>query len=342
MKKGRYLLSKSFLYRLLYTIKHSETRRAFRKYFPNSLGTRRKAWRAWLVYGMKAVDFYNLSCEEKKPKELRKMVSYFECFHYYSAVNPRSVGKLLGDKFLSFQRFHEYYKRDIVLVNESDIVSGRMKEIVKDFIEHANSQVVVKPLNANMGKGIGVYNNPEDICRLLASCGGGVLEELIKQQEEMASFNRSSVNTLRINTVNYGDGEIEVLWPCFRMGRAGSFVDNAGAGGIFGAVDVESGAIIGVADEKQHRYSVHPDSQKQLVGYIIPHFKEACELARKVAAEIPEAVFVGWDLALTDEGWVLVEGNHTPLIIWQIASGAGIRDKFQEIENRTFLSKIQN
>ena len=298
-----------------------------------------KAFFAWFLYGMRPKDFYRLRLDEKPLWECRNWVDYPECCTLFGSVNSKKARKILNEKIRSYQHLSEFYKRDMALVTPADIAAGTVMEKVQAFANLGHQKMVIKPLNANKGQGVGVYDNVNEICSLLITNGGGVIEALIVQQKQMSDLNESSVNTLRINTVNYGNSEVEVVWPCLRMGRAGSFVDNAGAGGIFGAIDAETGVVIGVADENRNTYTEHPDSHKQLVGFIVPQWQEACDLAKQVAMRIPDAAFIGWDLALTDDGWVVVEGNQCPLIIWQIASGEGIRKKFHEIERRLIYRK---
>ena len=56
-------------------------------------------------------------------------------------------------------------------------------------------------------------------------------------------------------------------------------------------------------------------------------------MAIQLASVIPEGCFIGWDLALTDKGWVMVEGNYSPLLIWQIAVGKGVREEFEQMKS---------
>lgn len=337
--KVPYRFRKSLLYRCLLLVKDRRIRRSIKKYFPDDAAARRKAVWGWLLVGLKANDFYRLQCDLRPWKQIREMVSYYECTLFYSAVNSKAAWKVLGEKYLSYLRFKDLYKRDVVQISEEDVLSGQADWKVRAFMESGHQKVVVKPKNSNKGRGVCVSGDPDEICSLLSVTQGGVLEEQIVQSPDLSAFNASSVNTLRIHTMNYGDGEIEVLWPCLRMGHAGSFVDNAGAGGIFGAIDVTTGTIIGAADEKRHFFEEHPDSHKALIGFAIPQWDDACSLARTAAQKLPEAAFVGWDLALTGSGWVLVEGNHMPLVIWQIAAGTGIRKKFEEMERRTVYKR---
>ena len=71
-----------------------------------------------------------------------------------------------------------------------------------------------------------------------------------------------------------------------------------------------------------------------LIGFTIPKWTEACDMAAELAKNIPEAVFVGWDLALSDSGWVMVEANSSPLILWEIAVRRGIRREFNEMRRK--------
>lgn len=338
----KYNLKKSLFYRLFLTVKSSTIRGSFKKSYPNKPSVRRKAIVSWLLYGVNVRDFNRYHLDQSPLNECRKYVSYSECEILYHKVNPTIIHRLLSDKFLSYQRLRDFYKRDMLNIDVAAEGIEVIKEKVQGFMQQGNTKFVFKPNNSNRGKGIGVYDDVDEFCNMLkinSIMRGGVIESLIVQHKDLAEFNHSSVNTMRINTVNYGGGNVEVVWPCLRMGRQGSFVDNAGAGGVFAAVDSETGLVLGAADEKQHTYTEHPDSHKQLIGYVIPQWQEACELACQAAQRLPEAGFIGWDLALTDKGWVVVEGNHGPLIIWQIASGIGIRDKFNEIENKLVYKK---
>ena len=156
-----------------------------------------------------------------------------------------------------------------------------------------------------------------------------VVEQRITQSAEMAQWNASCVNTVRLPSFITKDG-FKVLNPYFRMGRAGSVVDNTGHGGVFAAIDPQTGVLItdGV-DEVGHTYPVHPDSGLTFKGWQIPRWQELLQLAEKAHRSIPAHKYIGWDFALTDDGWVLIEGN------WgqphgQCATKIGVRDLFMK------------
>ena len=156
---------------------------------------------------------------------------------------------------------------------------------------------------------------------------GFVLEELIQQHDFLAKFHPSSVNTIRINVFNSTNyrGRVDLQFPCFRVGRKGAVVDNAGNGGIIVAVDVKTGELMTAADEEGKFYQEQPDTNIVFEGKI-PFWEDLLSTAEKVALAMPELKVLGLDFALDKEkSWVLVEINYDPYMLFEIATQKGIR-----------------
>lgn len=78
------------------------------------------------------------------------------------------------------------------------------------------------------------------------------------------------------------------------------------------------------------RYEVHPYSHIKFDGFIIPHFDECISIIKEIVYYEPDARYVGWDLAIAQNGIELLEGNIPPgEDITQIASGCGLWYKMQ-------------
>ena len=54
-------------------------------------------------------------------------------------------------------------------------------------------------------------------------------------------------------------------------------------------------------------------------------------LVKQMAQVIPSVRYVGWDVALTPNGWVMIEGNDKGQFVWQVADRKGFRDEFDSI-----------
>ena len=173
---------------------------------------------------------------------------------------------------------------------------------------------IVKPFDGACGHGIKIIDTAGQETKVLFDNlrreyrSGFVAEELIKQCNELGQFHPQSVNTVRMPTILYRD-RVEIIHPFFRIGMGGSVVDNGGSGGLINALDPDTGEIIACADQQGFHYTEHPDTGLRLIDFRIPRWDEARALAAELARIVPDNHYCGWDLVLTDGGWLLQEAN---------------------------------
>ncbi len=153
-------------------------------------------------------------------------------------------------------------------------------------------------------------------CQMSSLLGNKPLmfESRIRQSAQMATFNDSSVNTVRFMTLLFPDGTAEVAATFIKIGRSGRCVDNAGAGGnVDACVDTATGtlqdAICFDGWEKITPVTHHPDSNAPLDGVQIEHWEEICTEVKRFQQAFPFVKAAGWDIAITDNGPVIVEVN---------------------------------
>ena len=252
-------------------------------------------------------------------------------------LNSVEVRKVLADKWNTYVVFNSFFKRKAARVMEGG-----------DFIEFKSllaesGKLILKPFDGSFGKGIQIVTqegmNEMSFNELIKDYPNGfIAEQLIQQDERMAVLHPESVNTLRIHTIQYG-GKIVVFHPYVRIGRGASFVDNAGSGGVFTSCNPDTGEILSIVDESGHAFTEHPDNHFPLLGYKIPCWKEAFDFAQQLAAQLPDLHYAGWDIALTDNGWVLVEGNPRAQLIFQISEQKGFRTEMDCILNEMGITE---
>ena len=177
-------------------------------------------------------------------------------------------------------------------------------------------EIVAKPRDGMCGKGVEMlcpadYPDAASLYAYLQSIGTGIVEEKIVQHPDMARLYPDSINTLRMVTLNNGKAVTLVLAIC-RIGNGGR-VDNFLNGGMMTRINVDNGTLQYVCVDEQNRtYETHPITGTPFVGYPIPMWEECVAFAKKAALVVPEVGYVGWDLAVTPAGPVLVEGNEFP------------------------------
>lgn len=259
-----------------------------------------------LRYGAKPIDYVRFEFYKKNHQERNRYLTTYRCqkllkkFGYY---NTTTYGKIA-----EYNTFAEFIHRPwIVATKDTDSQS------IKDFI--AKQGVVFAKLDhGDQGKGVMKIKSDDykAIEELLKECkqDSFVVEGVIEQASEIAAINPSSVNTVRAYSMLKKNGEAEILGIMLRVGRKGSHVDNWGSGGIGYDFDLETGVCVSYGrDKKNNPYIFHPDSNVQMVGYRLPNFENLRKTIIELSHKVPEARFVGWDIAITPNGYELVEMN---------------------------------
>lgn len=231
---------------------------------------------------------------------------YKDNIYMNSHCNSPEMLVVLEDKGLFNRRYKEFLGReylDLRLVSEEEF---------RLFLER-HDQVVVKPASDCGGKGIEKYSSQKasEHYSEFINENRVIIEEVLPQHPDMDAINASSVNTLRTCTCIDKDGKITVLYMVLRIGRKDSFVDNMSAGGLFTKLSLD-GRITHPCYSAQgfgSIYTHHPDTNLPFIGIQVPMIVEVKELAIKMAQKNPDARYVGWDIAITPDGPVVIEGN---------------------------------
>jgi len=225
-------------------------------------------------------------------------------------LNAQEARACYNDKTLFLNKFGKYTKRQWL------DISGRQPSTLKAFCDDKESVFVKTPYSFG-GQGIGEisitpYINYNALFDELMKSGQTLVEEKICQHEKMSSLHPDSINTIRIVTVLY-NGEVHILSRILRMGQKGSVIDNITSGGIYAPVD-EKGVITHPAfcDKTGESFSVHPTTRVYLLGFQVPYFDEAIKLVKEIALSEKNMGYVGWDVAITPDGPLIVEGNNLP------------------------------
>ena len=293
---------------------------------------------AYIKYTWNPFEFFIFDYQGLSKSRRKGFITEMQKENLAIKLNSTEVCKLFDCKWNTYMRFTQYYKRDICPFLSKNNNPAKLE----DFISR-HEDFILKPIDDSMGKGIAVLHkaNVDTIIQMMNDYPSGIIvEELIKQSDQMASIHPQSVNTIRIHTFNV-KGQVHIhSRPFARFGRRGGVVDNAAQGGIFAAIDFKTGIVTAAMDEFGNKYIIHPETQKSIVGFQIPRWQEALIMAKELATVVPEAVSVGWDLACVDDGWVMVEGNSRGQFIGQqMFYRTGVREELLSIDPILFSIK---
>ena len=288
-----------------------------------------------IAYGFQPDEYLCFGLWGKSREEREKWVSDFDRYILIQVMNDIKDVQIFNNKADTYDVFKQFYKREAISIKtKTDYPKFRK------FLKH-HSEFVKKKVSEGMGRSIELVQtesvSPKEYFISLIKQGEHILEERIIQSGVMSRLNASSVNTIRCITINTREGVV-IPYTFLKVGRNGSFVDNGGAGGILAGIDENTGVInTNGYDEFNNEYIVHPDSGVTFAGYSFPHWDEMRSMCVEMANMIPSVKCIGWDLALTDKGWIVVEGNGmTQFIGPQIVYKRGI---MKEVMN--LISKVE-
>lgn len=177
-----------------------------------------------------------------------------------------------------------------------------------------HKEIIVKPIDGHCGEGVIKIslNDMQKKNEIVQSVHRGatyICEEVVYNDKSLAMLNPTSLNTLRVNTMVKKDGTPVILDCLLRVGGKDSVVDNLNGGGIAYPVSMEGFIDHYGVDNRGNEFSHHPSTNVKMIGLEIPRFDELKSWILNVAKEEPKARLVGWDVAITDSEFVLIEGN---------------------------------
>lgn len=274
---------------------------------------------------------YASYCFQNVPlKQRLSFMPKFENALFAMSLNIDGEIGILANKNNTYNLLKDLYGREqIVIKHDSDL------DKFLEFI-HKHPLIFYKPLDGALGKNVGMVNAQDiDSASFFTSLiknGAFVIEEFINQCDELSSFHPSSVNSVRLNVLKTQTGT-EVLCGCFKCGQRGNIVDNGSAGGIFIPFNIDTGRLYKIGfDENGKRFLKHPDTQIVFDNFQIPRYQDIKSLAIKATEKLPGLRYVGWDIAVSKDKVMIIEGNSSPGI--QISEGlfkTGFRKDYRKI-----------
>lgn len=294
----------------------------------------------------------------KSLKEKSRYISFNGSMYFPYENNPFKYSTIFTNKYVQKKILHHFN------LPTPDLIStiGEKKDIstkkqLDSFLEPMESDIVIKLISGTHGDGFlslspngksflaGDRNYSKDDVwahvntDLRSFKNGYLVEEKITNSDFIRSIYPNSLNTFRIVMIKTHDNKWHNPCSVLRFGKGLKQVDN---GQIFIFVD-PSGKSTGAYDiTTSNPVTHHPDSGSPLVGIKLTEYQKIINLAIKASKDFNFMGALGWDIASTDKGPLILEVNawwgHDAL---QKAMGRGIiTDKLAEgLKKRTFLHR---
>lgn len=305
----------------------------------------------WRVkYGFDALDYQVYGFAKNWDPEIRKTFmssnKWAEICNYVNALTPDKHFDLFKKSDVA-RTLKNYFKRDILVIEDAskDEIFGFIEKHPVFFAKQDESYAGIGVFKIDNSK----FKNQMEIYLWLLDNHVVLLEESIIQHPELEKISPGCVGTLRFTTVVTPEEEVRFYSSLIRMGEGE--VDRIISGQFYALVDDETGRIVKSAYKQDGDFNQrggdfldhHPFTGQELVGFQIPFYKEALEMVREMALKIKEYPFIGWDMAVSENGPMLLEANKFPAndiiqvykyhpeekgLYYDIVEALGIEDKF--------------
>ncbi len=284
-----------------------------------------------LRYNISVLDyFYFRFFEIDDPVKRRTFAGTGFLYEYQLKMNPLKKREVLEDKILFLKRYQPFVQRKFLPLN------GVTNETVTEILNNPSGKLVVKGSKGQVGAEVQVLNasdfTSDSLVRYMIGHRFDLMEEYVVQHSQLMELSPSGLNTIRIFTQIEGK-ELTILGARLRI-TINSSVDNMAAGNIAAPIDIATGIVFGpgvFSDITKDDVEVHPITGVSVSGFQVPFWKETLAMMQEIAFHAPENRSVGWDIAISEKGPEVIEGNHNWCkLLWQLPVKKGLKAELME------------
>lgn len=142
-----------------------------------------------------------------------------------------------------------------------------------------------------------------------------LLQTRIAPHPQLAKMAGDALGTVRVATLRDGQ-DIRSVYAVWKIPAVDAIADNFWRdGNMLAHIDLETGKTLRVqigSGVNAKLIDTHPGTGEKLLGVEMPDWREMLDMAERAALAFPHTRIIGWDMGLTDQGPLVVEGNTNP------------------------------
>ncbi len=169
-----------------------------------------------------------------------------------------------------------------------------------------------------------------------------IVQKVVRQHPELAKFNPSSLNTIRMVTL-FLNGKPHILSSILRIGAAGNEVDNVSKGGYQCTIRPD-----GTLEELAYTHYTGKDEfvketkdGLRFEGFAVPSWDKIYQTTLDLCTKLPHLKFIGWDLGVDENGEVVLIEFNCQIGQNQATCGPTFGDLTDEVLSEVFQKRMQ-
>lgn len=246
------------------------------------------------------------------------------CLNYEQQTQTQR--NAVADKF----RFYEYCNHhNIPTVPILAVYSQREVTYGKELVSKSEPKqsIFIKPTIGARGEGTlawvyrkdGLYESTQGIVlhwnkvheylKALSHDKSILVQPFLQNHPSIRDLALHGLSTIRVVTGITPLGQVEPIAATYKMPKYEDRIISTN--GLNSAIDLKTGKIgIGYTYEPLcDGYSIHPTTAEAIADRVLPDWNKVLDLVRSAHGHFSGFVFLGWDVALTEQGPILLEAN---------------------------------
>lgn len=252
-------------------------------------------------------DYLNYRFYNKSFKERKKYVTIGSMAKAYKTLAGIEHAEFISNKVNFHKNYSEFTKREFL---SPDVSYEKFEEFINN-----HESFVLKPLHGLGGSNVTKVYSKDIVSKQNfydeLKTKDNFIEELIIQDDTWGALSPNSTNTLRIVTTAVGDN-IKIIFAGARIGSGKTIADNFHQGGQGVLVDLETGKLTGNGINKDLDEFEKSGTGIKYDGFEIPYWEEIKRMVKKAASVNTNIHIIGWDVAISKNGPLIIEGNRGP------------------------------
>lgn len=190
----------------------------------------------------------------------------------------------------------------------------------------SRGRLAAKPVSGSGGKGfmklehregrfhiLGAARSRSEVSELIRGFDDYIVTDYVQAHHLIRRIYPETANLLRMVVINPDGHAPALIASIMRFGLAASgAADSAGAGGIFCGVDLDTGRLFGprrLVGRSVEPVGAHPDTAEPIEGFVLPHWAMIRHELFAIGRAFPQLAHMGYDIAITDDGFKIIEVN---------------------------------
>ena len=260
-----------------------------------------------LLFGSGLQDYLNYKFYNKSLKERSTYVTIGNMAKAYKTLAAIEYADFISNKANFHKNYSKFTKRDFCTPDDS----------FEKFQEFVNKHpvFVTKPQRGLGGSNVKKVSKDEipsleDFYNKMKE-DEIFVEELVIQDEKWGALSPDSINTLRIMTTVVNEN-VKIIFGAARIGSGKTIADNFHQGGQGVLIDLETGKLKGNGIDKKLNENEKSITGITFDGFDIPYWEEIKKMVKEAALINPNIHIVGWDVSISKNGPLIIEGNRGP------------------------------